>query len=248
MTDTSKLFSDKSDIYARARPTYPDKLFNYIKELIQHHNAVWDCATGNGQAALGLSKVFKRVYATDISDAQIEHHLKIPAVEFSVCPAEKTDFADNSFDLVNVAQALHWFDFERFWPEVKRVLKPGGAFITYSYGWFEISPEIDALVQSEIMDVISPYWAPNNLLAINGYRDVAFPFKKLDVPDSPILLSWTFMQMMDYLHTWSATRRCMDALGDRFFYDASEKIALTWGDVDERREIIMPMVIVAGYP
>lgn len=248
MADTTKLFSDKSDIYARARPTYPQELFKYIKGLCADHELAWDCATGNGQAAEGLSKIFTRVEATDISPEQIAHHKHLSNVDFSVCPAEKTPFADHSFDLVNVAQALHWFDFERFWPEVHRVLKPGGVFITYAYGWSEITPEIDALVDSKVKQIVEPYWAPNNRLIMNAYRDVDFPFETLETPDIPIRLEWTFENLMNYLHTWSATRRCMAENGNDFFEAARSALLKSWGAADKRRLVTMPMVIVAGHP
>ena len=248
MSDTSRLFSDKSDIYARARPTYPDEIFHFIKDLCTEHKLAWDCATGNGQAAKGLANVFERVIATDISKEQIAHHLPLDNVEFSVCPAEVTPFADASFDLVNVAQALHWFDFDRFWPEVKRVLKPGGVFITYAYGFFEVNPEIDAVIERDIHNVIRPFWARNNLLIMNAYRDVDFPFEKLPVPDMDICVEWTFAQMMDYLHSWSATRRCMDEKGQAFFDHARNSIGRVWGDHERARTVKMPMVIIAGKP
>ncbi len=248
MSDTASLFSDKSDIYARARPTYPDEIFHFIKDLCTEHKLAWDCATGNGQAAKGLANVFERVIATDISKEQIAHHLPLDNVEFSVCPAEVTPFADASFDLVNVAQALHWFDFERFWPEVKRVLKPGGVFITYAYGFFQINPEIDALVDRNIHRVIAPFWAKNNQLIMNAYRDVDFPFEKLPVPQMEIVVEWSFEQMMDYLHSWSATRRCMDKQGTDFFEHARGELQGVWGAPDTVRAVKMPMVIVAGRP
>lgn len=248
MPDTSKLFNDKSDLYAQARPQYPAELFAYIKTLAPNTGTVWDCATGNGQAAIGLSKIFDHVYATDISDEQIAHHLDVENVIFSVSPAEQTNFDDNMFDLVNVAQALHWFDYDKFWPEVLRVLKPGGAFITYAYLWFSVTPEIDALVESEVKSVITPYWAPNNQLAIDGYKDVTFPFEKRDVPNFDIKVSWNFEQMINYLHTWSATRRCMDAQGPDFFEHARKSLKQIWGDLEQVKTATSPLIIIAGHP
>jgi len=248
MSDTSKLFNDKSDLYARARPQYPPELFAYIKTLVPNANTAWDCATGNGQAAIGLSKVFDHIYATDISDEQIANHLDAANVIFSVNPAENTPFSDDTFDLISVAQALHWFDFDKFWPEVRRVLKPGGAFITYAYSWFSITQEIDALVESEVKSVIAPYWASNNQLVMDNYKDVTFPFQKLDVPNFHIKVEWNFEQLINFLHTWSATRRCMDAQGDDFFKHASALLKQAWGDPSDIKTATSPLIIIAGYP
>jgi hypothetical protein len=46
-------FSDHADRYKAYRPTYPDELFTYLASLVPDHDLAWDCATGNGQAALG---------------------------------------------------------------------------------------------------------------------------------------------------------------------------------------------------
>ncbi len=248
MTDTSELFSDKADLYAQSRPNYPDVLFAFIKSLTNTHNTAWDCATGNGQAAIGLAQIFDNVFATDISNVQISNHLDIENVTFSVSPAEHTEFADNMFDLVNVAQALHWFDFEKFWPEVRRVLKPGGAFITYGYDWFDGDPEINALIERKVKAVVAPYWAPQNQLLINGYRDVEFPFEYIDAPKIKLTLDWNLAQMMNYLHTWSATRRCMNDIGSAFFEDAQADIRKAWGDPLDVKTFTSSLVIIAGHP
>lgn len=36
----------------------------------------WDCGTGNGQVACELAKIFENVFATDISQAQIDNAIK----------------------------------------------------------------------------------------------------------------------------------------------------------------------------
>jgi len=130
------LFSEKSDLYAQARPQYPQALFDFLSSCVAHHNSVWDCATGNGQAAVGLAKIFSHVQATDMSEQQIAHALAADNITYSVQSAEHTNFADQQFDLITVAQALHWFNFEKFWPEGLRVLKPGGVFSAWAYDWF----------------------------------------------------------------------------------------------------------------
>jgi hypothetical protein len=64
-------FSGYADEYTRYRPTYPAKLFNWLAQRAPAHALAWDCATGNGQAALGLAAQFDAVIATDASSAQI---------------------------------------------------------------------------------------------------------------------------------------------------------------------------------
>ena len=130
---------------------------------------MWDCATGNGQAAIGLARHFRSVEATDASAEQIANAVATPNVTYSVQPAEHTNFADASFDAVNVAQALHWFDFDRFNAEVRRVLKPGGLLLVTSYGWSHVSAQFDRELKRLVLDPIKPHWPPQNAHVFNRY-------------------------------------------------------------------------------
>ncbi len=44
--------------------------------------------------------------------------------------------------MITVAQAIHWFDFEKFYAEVKRILKPSGIIAVIGYGLIRASTEI----------------------------------------------------------------------------------------------------------
>ncbi len=151
-------FSAGADGYAKYRPSYPDALFDFIKEELPQREAAWDCATGNGQAAQKLAAFFDHVYATDISQAQLNNAVLAPNITYSVQPAEKTSFLDNAFDLVMVAQAVHWFDFEKFYAEVKRTTRPNALLVIIGYGRLMISPPIDAVLHRFYVDIIGPYW------------------------------------------------------------------------------------------
>jgi riboflavin synthase len=72
-------FSTASDRYAAHRPDYPPELFDWLASLCPQHDLAWDCATGNGQAALGLTTHFRRIVASDASAAQIRHAQSPPA-------------------------------------------------------------------------------------------------------------------------------------------------------------------------
>src|SRR5688572_2580381 len=105
---TKDLFSSQSKAYAAFRPTYPAELYEFIFRNTKNFVLAWDCATGNGQVAQDLSKRFKKVYATDISQQQLDEAFKVTNIQYSVSKAEQTNFPDSSFDLITVGQALHW--------------------------------------------------------------------------------------------------------------------------------------------
>ena len=151
-------FSRQSAIYAQYRPAYPKALYDFIFSHLVNKEAAWDCGTGNGQAATELSKAFAKVFATDISQRQIDNAVWRDNISYSVQPAEQTDFPDNSFDLVTVAQALHWFRFDDFYKEVKRVTKPGGIFASWTYSLLLISNEINTLIEDHHYNTLGGYW------------------------------------------------------------------------------------------
>jgi ubiquinone/menaquinone biosynthesis C-methylase UbiE len=237
-------FSEKSAGYASSRPTYPDELFRALAEKSPGRETVWDCATGNGQAAIGLARHFRHVEATDASAEQVANAKPCAGVAYSVQPAERTHFPDASFDAVNVAQALHWFDFERFNVEVARVLRPGGVILATSYGWSHVSPEFDRELKRIVLDPIHPLWPPQNSHIFNGYRDIPFPYERIDFPPVRIELRWTLAQLLAYIGTWTATRRKLQ--DDPAFLDrAVAHLARAWGSEDERL-VTMPLHVQCG--
>src|SRR3989338_1942029 len=127
-------FSGLSSNYAKYRPSYPKELFHYLASLSSEHTLAWDCATGNGQAAVMLSSFFQHVIATDISPRQIDLVTLKPNIDYRVLPAEKTNLSPASVDLVTVAQSLYYLQLNEFYEEARRVLKPNGVLAAWCYG------------------------------------------------------------------------------------------------------------------
>ena len=242
-----QLFSDKSDLYAKVRPHYPTALFTFLDSLCNEQKSAWDVACGNGQAAVDLAKHFDEVHATDISEQQIAHAIQNPKVHYSIQSAEKTNFDENSFDMVCVAQALHWFDYDLFWDEVRRVLKPNGNFAAWGYSWFSITTEIDSAIKEFFLDILEPYWAPQNKLLWNGYRDISFPFERMSTPKIEMEMEWDLEQLFSYLQTWSSVRQYLQKEGDEeFLMRTYEELKSVWGDVKEKKSIKMDFTLLVG--
>jgi hypothetical protein len=204
------VFAERSHAYAAARPRYPAALLEWIAEQCGRRARVWDCATGNGQAAHGLKPWFERVCASDVSLEQVARATPAQGIDFVACAAERSPFRDGSFDLVTVAQALHWLDFSGFWPEVARVARSGALFAAWGYDGLESDPEVDQRVVSPFLEIVSPFWTANNRILWNGYRDedIRLPFERLQTPSFTLELDWTAAQLMAYIETWSAYMRC----------------------------------------
>jgi hypothetical protein len=213
VTDAARAtFSLASGQYALARPQYPAEMFQWLADGCGRHELALDCATGNGQAAVGLSPFFRQDAALDMSEEQIAHRIERDNITYSVASAEATGMPDHSADLVVVAQALHWFDYDRFWPEISRVAHPGALFCAWGYDW----PLTDSIVLERFIvpfrSLIDAYWAPNNKLLWDGYRpaDVRFPFEPLPTPDFSIRVGWRLEDLVTYMTTWSAYKRARE--------------------------------------
>lgn len=189
-------FSRQAGDYAKFRPRYPRAIFEYLGTLAPSRNLAWDCATGNGQAAVGLASVFDRVIATDASEKQIANAEQHDHVKYRVAPAEASGLESSSIDLIMVAQALHWFDLQRFYDEVRRVLKPNGALAASAYRFFHVTPEIDKLVNHRYHDeIVGPFWPPERAL-IQKFEQLPFPFPEIEAPRFEMAAEWNLDQLI----------------------------------------------------
>ena len=200
-------FSSRAADYARYRPDYPDALFDFLASLAPARRRAWDCATGSGQAAAALAARFEQVVGTDASALQIAAAVRKPGVLYRVALADASGLPNGSVDLVTVAQALHWLDRDRFWPEADRVLAAGGVIAVWCYDFLRVTPEVDAVVRRLSSEVVGPYWPPERALVDRGYGELEFPFEELPAPAFSMAKPWRFPDLLGYLRTWSASRR-----------------------------------------
>lgn len=200
-------FSAQAQEYAIYRPTYPAELFEFLLEHVHQREAAWDCATGNGQTAVTLAKYFDHVFATDISTRQLENARFVPNIIYSEQASERTSFEDNSFNLVTVSQALHWFSFDEFYNEVRRVTKPGGIFAAWAYSLLTISPQIDEYINDYHFNMLKDYWDAERRFVDNKYETIDFPFDEVVCPEFSMTYHWTLDTLAGYLRTWSAYQK-----------------------------------------
>jgi len=187
-------FSGHAEQYAQNRPQYPDEIYAYLASIAPGHSLAWDCGTGNGQAAIGLAKYFDKVHATDASAEQISRAYPHEKVEYRVEPAEHASLDDASVDLVTVAVAVHWFNFDEFYAEVKRVLKPGGILSAWTYSLPEISTEMDQLVSEYYFDIVGEYWPERIHYLEERYQTLPFPFREITPPPFTMKIHWIRLQ------------------------------------------------------
>lgn len=239
-------FSAVAAGYARYRPGYPPALYEWLAGLPVGRSLAWDCATGNGQAAVGLAAHFERVVATDLSASQVAQAVRHPQVEYSVAPAEASGLSDGAVELVTVAQALHWLDLPAFYAEVRRVLAPGGAVVAWCYNLLDVDPRVNAVIGRYYSQVVGVYWPPERRLLEAGYRTVPFPFREIEPPHFEMTAEWTLDHLLGYLATWSATERYRRARGEDPLEAIAGDLRSAWGDPEQSRPVRWPLNLRAG--
>jgi len=239
-------FSGHSSSYAAYRPGYPAELFAQLAALSPQRQRVWDCATGNGQAAIGLADHFAHIVATDASVKQLGSRRAHARIDYCAALAEAAPLPDACCDLVTVAQSVHWFQFERFYAEARRVLKAGGAIALWTYATFRIEGDIDEPIGHFYNDIVGPFWPPERRYVEAGYRTIPFPFDEL--PLAPIVLEtrWSLEQVMNYVGTWSAVQRYREAQGSDPLPGLRTELEPLWGAPGTIRLVSWPLHMRVG--
>jgi len=238
-------FSHRASIYAQYRPGYPGELFEYIMRFVRAKNLAWDCGTGNGQSAKTLGNYFEKVIATDISQKQIDNAYQAANIFYAVEPAEQTSLADKSVDLITVAQAIHWFNFEKFYAEVNRVAKPGAIIAVWTYSLIQISKEIDDIISEYHFKTLENFWDPERKYVDDGYAGIPFPFAKIGTSDFNIEVNWSLKELEGYFNTWSALQKFIAANSFSPVNELVNKIGQYWGN-SEKRQIFFPVHLKLG--
>jgi SAM-dependent methyltransferase len=222
-------FSSLAAKYANFRPRYPAELFDFLAQTAPRRDSAWDCACGNGQATLDLARRFRKVIATDASAQQIQEAQRADNIEYRVAPAEVSRLVNASVDLITVAQAMHWFDVEKFYAEVRRVLRPDGLLAVWTYGAHRADDEaINAIMREYHYERIGPYWPPERKFVEDEYATLPFPFRRLESPKFLMRAHWTLDQLLGYYSTWSGTKRYLEATGENPIIRLQNELTELW--------------------
>ena len=205
-------FSGHAPLYEAFRPLYPKALYDAILDYCPSRERYWDCATGNGQVARALCSAFREVEATDVSTSQLSMAPRLKNITYRECRAEKTAFEDNYFDLITVAQAIHWFDIPAFLKEAERVGNSGAVLAVWGYGLLHFGGAIDTLLHHFYMEVVGPYWDGERALIDKKYSTIPFNLREaVDLEGFSIEKEMTPDTLKGYLTSWSSVQNYIRA-------------------------------------
>lgn len=239
-------FSAVAGAYASWRPNYPAAVFDAIAEHAGPQARVWEPGCGSGQATRGLASRFGHVFATDPSAQQVQQHWAsqdpVANVEVAVEAAESTSLEDAGVEVVVVAQALHWFDRDRFFGECDRVLRPGGVLAAWTYQDMVFSDDL-APAADAFRRTIAAYWPPERAEVDAGYAHYDWPFEKLPAPQPWLTAEWSLPQLLGYLGSLSASARCLAATGEDPVAAHAAEFGRAWGQPGQVRTMRWPLVM-----
>jgi ubiquinone/menaquinone biosynthesis C-methylase UbiE len=237
-------FSKQALEYSKFRPHYPDEMIDYLISFVRNKSMVLDIATGNGQIAHKLSVVFEKVYGIDISKNQLDNAIQASNLVYQLESAEKTSFGDQTFDLITVAQAIHWFDFDLFYKEIYRILKPDGIFAVLGYGLFSTNAESDVILRNYYYNIVGPYWDKERKYLDENYTSIPFPFDEIIIDSFENQFTWSFEELMGYLETWSATQHYILKNNRNPLDLIKEELKISWHNNDKK--VTFPLLFRIG--
>ncbi len=246
LADRAGYFMDCGAEYAQYRPIFPAELSALLANLAPSHRLALDVGCGTGQFSLLLARHFERVRATDVSADQIAHAKPHPKIEYFHESAESMSADNGTAALVVAAQSVHWFNLPNFYSEVRRVAVPQGILALISYDIPAIDGGANERYQYFYWHELAPYWPPERSHVVNGYADLDFPFKELDVPKSAILCNWDLGSFIGYIRIWSATRKAVEADCDGLVDRFEEDMKALWGPPEVQRQISWPINMRVG--
>ena len=196
---------------------------------------------GTGQLSAPLAAIFEKVTAIDPSESQIANAKAHARIQYRVGTAEQIELPDHSANLVVAAQAAHWFDLNRFYAEVRRILHPHGVLALVTYGVPVLDGPAGARFDRFYWHDIHRYWPDERRHVEAGYKSLPFPFEETALPGLKITREWSFDELNAYVGTWSAMRAARAAGASDIIGSALSEIAAAWGDPAAEHRITWPI-------
>ncbi len=196
LQDPTKRFSSRVENYVRWRPSYPVELINTLQAVcgMTPDWRIADIGSGPGNFTRLLLDYGATVVGIEPNDEmrQAGDLLLATYANFSSVDgtAEATELPDASVDLITVAQAFHWFDFENGRGEFRRILKsPGWTALIWIDRSETTTPFLDAY-ENLVRTYATEYKASRHehvandevmgaFFAPNGFQRFVLPYKQV---------------------------------------------------------------------
>lgn len=219
-------------------------------------NQILDVASGTGEPALTLARRNPHVHVTGIDAAPAMarvaqnkvHSERLGNISFSAMPAEKMEFADNSFDkLLCRFGAMLFADSLQGLKEMQRVLKPGGRFALAVWSTAETMttmhwahsvfkprlPEEQLPAIAKITSLGSP-GVLEEMLQAAGFRHFSVERKRFDYQFSSFDEYWQIIEASEIM------KQQFDALPAAQHGEIRDEVARFASDFHSEKGLVIP--------
>lgn len=184
--------------YLSKRPQYPDKVYDLILDYHKDGNTqnLLDLGCGPGQGSWPFFGIFDNVIGIDPGEGMIKHAQqafeqirkeksikgeKVALANYKVCAVESLDtlnLPEKSIDLAIAATAAHWFDMQKTYTHLSKLIKSGGtvAFWTYDLAYPKYHTSTAEMVSRFAYEDMSQY------VDLQGCKRIQSLYKELDQP------------------------------------------------------------------
>ena len=213
-TTLGVLFDQVADLYDKARPVYPEELFDeLIKQVGLTENAqILEIAPGTGQATLPLARRGYKIVGVELgrrlSEVAKKKLLLYPNAQINNKSFEDVDLRERSFDLLYAATALHWIKQEERFSKPHRLLKDDGFMAII--GGAHISDGVGDKLFHATQPIYREYWASEkdgyHLKDLNEVKPMTFDerlFRFVEFKCFPRTISYTANAYCELLNTES---------------------------------------------
>lgn len=212
-----------SEDYTKFRRGYPSEVFNIIKSKLKNNNTALDVGCGTGIATKEIAKFCESVIGTDKEEEMLaQARAYAPECEFINSPAENLPFEDSHFDLLIVAQAFHWFDYEKAITEFKRVTNSDGLIAIFR----KSSKNGEKILPQFVWEALSQYTKlTEDLKRQDGFSFLkSSGFKSCELVELDYQDTYTPDEYIGFLKTHSTFNLVPDNLKEEYLQTIKEKI------------------------
>ena len=120
--------TDVGLLYAKGRPFHHPRSLARLRAIVGDAplTRALDVACGTGMSTIALAEHAPVAIGIDVSPEMLRAAPPTEGATFMLASAERLPFASASLDAVTCCSGVHWFDQQRFFSELRRVLRPGG--------------------------------------------------------------------------------------------------------------------------
>ena len=171
-------------------------------------------------SCIALKRIAVKIVGTDVSAAMLGQAERDERIDYLVSPAEVLPLADQSFDLLTVSSAFHWFERSAFLAEARRVLRPRGWLVIYD-NFFSANLQGDPGFKPWFASSYLPRFPtpPRNNQPLDGRSAKQAGFELLKQDKYANVVYFDREQLVDYLLTQTNVIAAIER-GERTLNDA----------------------------